>query len=229
MQYGDYKVTKLIHHEPALQIFRCSGADGGEYSLFCFDYSFPCSSPGLHVYTSFSACQRFCVVTDPVDMTLHQFYQKYSQQKDYQRLCAQVIFDLLHDLMRDPLFTGFSPQNVLLVYDPKAQKYMARLGIKMESDPAFKAPEAIASPEASVWGLGVTAFYLLTGKNPYLTRQMGVIEEKIKFYQLADLNRDINPVLRRVVGGMLEYEPGRRLTVQKILDWPEFLRLVVGE
>lgn len=58
---------------------------------------------------------------------------------------------------------------------------------------------------------------------------MGVIEEKIKFYQLADLNRDINPVLRRVVGGMLEYEPGRRLTVQKILDWPEFLRLVVGE
>ena len=62
------------------------------------------------------------------------------------------------------------------------QKYKGKVGT-----PLFLAPEVISgwyNHKCDVWSLGVTAFWILTGKHPFNSKSYDTLYEKIKTGQI---------------------------------------------
>lgn len=223
MQFAEYTVKQVLHNEPAKQIYLVQEAGTGAIrSLFCFDYGFACTSPGMQIFRSFSCCGRFCVVAEPFEWTLEKFARLHEGHPQLDRFAAQILRDMLLDLQKGP-FHGFSTSNVLV--SKSGSGVRARLGFNIPCDIAFKAVDGAADQLTSVWGAGIALYHVLVGRSPYQTRMAEEIEERIKFHDLAELPARVNPVFRRLLGGMLMHEQGRRTPVEKLLQNKELLAL----
>ncbi|XP_049879697.1 calcium/calmodulin-dependent protein kinase kinase 2 [Pectinophora gossypiella] len=91
--------------------------------------------------------------------------------------------------------------------------------------PAFRAPEAVASPEkykgeaADMWSLGVTLYAMVTGRVPWTAAsgtdlQRRVLTEPLTFPARPQLSRQLKHLLTR----MLEKDPVARATMQEIKE-----------
>ncbi|XP_026313487.1 calcium/calmodulin-dependent protein kinase kinase 1 isoform X2 [Hyposmocoma kahamanoa] len=91
--------------------------------------------------------------------------------------------------------------------------------------PAFRAPEAMASPDnykgepADIWSLGVTLYAMLTGRVPWTASSPADLQRKV---QNEPLLYPAKPVISRSVkhllGRMLDKDPSTRATMQEIKE-----------
>ena len=92
-----------------------------------------------------------------------------------------------------------------------------RPGVSPHGTPPYIAPEVLASDyidhRADLYSLGTTFYHLLAGRPPRLSRTISALREELSepIVPLAELCPEVSPQLSRVVMGLLQTDPARRV------------------
>jgi serine/threonine protein kinase len=94
--------------------------------------------------------------------------------------------------------------------------------------PAFYAPElcsAASTPRgrpADIWALGVTLYCLVFGRVPFVAEHLMHLYDTIRT-QPVEYPRDIDPLLRDLLGHLLEKNLEKRIAIDEIERHPWFV------
>jgi len=149
-------------------------------------------------------------------------------EKELFSLMVQVVDAMIHLTKCGIVHHDIKPQNILL--DPFNRPKLADFGLssKAGSDKShlyqgtwtFLAPEVIKKTPydpipADIWSLGVTMFFCLTGRLPFLGTTVKELETSIVsgyFEMPSNISSDCSLLIR----GMLQIVPSKRYSLQEI-------------
>jgi hypothetical protein len=91
--------------------------------------------------------------------------------------------------------------------------------------PAFLSPEQCGGTKEflgkplDIWALGITLYYMLFNRPPFVARRLGDLYQSIKSEALS-IPGDISPELRDLFDRLLEKNPSKRITLPEIREHP---------
>ncbi|KAL8516050.1 hypothetical protein ACS0TY_014648 [Phlomoides rotata] len=93
--------------------------------------------------------------------------------------------------------------------------------------PVFTAPECCLGltyhgKASDTWAVGITLYYMVLGKYPFLGETLQDTYDKIINTQLL-LPDEMNPLLKNLLEGLLCKDPGKRMTLENVAHHPWFL------
>lgn len=154
----------------------------------------------------------------------------------------QIAHALLHLHEQKFVHQDVSPSNILIWSNGTAK--LTDFGACVSFDefegdgigtPAYQAPEIfnvddedegmrLDPDKVDVYGLGATLFQAKFGRVPYEGEDVWEIVAKVAEHALVIPTEDVSEDLRSLIAGMLEVDPGKRLSMRDVVNHPFFAR-----
>ncbi|KAK8872206.1 hypothetical protein M9Y10_007971 [Tritrichomonas musculus] len=104
-----------------------------------------------------------------------------------------------------------------------------KCGTLMYFAPEFlKQPQQICPFKADIWALGITFYYLITGKKPFPNKTIDELKNAIQFGEITFPNKEIDPQIRFLISKMTTINRKMRPTAEQLLQYPIYNSLKNG-
>ena len=174
--------------------------------------------------------------------SLASVFEKGQLSEDQIRsVFKQVAMALEHLHEQRFVHQDVSPSNILVWSDGRAK--LTDFGACVAFDefqgegigtPAYQAPEIfnvddegdgkLDADKVDVYGLGATLFQAKFGRVPYEGEDVWEIVAKVAENELVIPTDGVSEELRSLIGGMLEVDPAKRLSMREVVNHPFFER-----
>lgn len=112
-------------------------------------------------------------------------------------------------------FDSFSPYNVF-VQKSRSGFVRARLGLKLNEDIHFVAPEPETSIKSSIWSAGVCLYYMTTGRSPFNGATDEEVPQRVQKMQLNPIPPATHKTFKLLLAQCLCKDPERRVPLSAL-------------
>jgi [calcium/calmodulin-dependent protein kinase] kinase len=142
--------------------------------------------------------------------------------------------EYLHEVVR-VIHRDIKPDNILLDREGniKVSDFGSSQTMRNPDDtftntpgtPAFLSPEQCGGTKEflgkplDIWAMGVTLYYMLCNRPPFVARRLGALYESIKSEEVS-LSQEISPELKDLITRLLEKNPLKRIQLPELKEHP---------
>jgi serine/threonine protein kinase len=164
-------------------------------------------------------------------MVMHGIFGEARAREILQQIAEAVRF--VHG--RDIAHRDLKPENILL--DAQSTAKLADFGLCHTTSPTrllctpcgspfYAAPEVISHEEyngksADIWSLGILLFTMVTGSLPWSSENRAEMFRQITACEVC-IPPTLSPALQDLLASMLQRDPQKRFTIEKVLNSPWF-------